>query len=132
MSDFLSTDDMRALSSKLQALHGRIVTVERRFEFGADGKGILDRLTGDPAWAWLRALSSLIADIDHATAGELALPAAEKAVVASHVRGLLFGEGADLNDAFLERYRPLLQKDAELASLAYFASTPVVYRGTGG
>jgi hypothetical protein len=38
-------------------------------------------------------------------------------VVAARVRGMLFDEGESRDEAFLARYRPMLQFDPELASI---------------
>jgi len=73
-------------------------------------------LMNDPAWAWLRPLSSLIAEVDHALAQDPELSAMEGAAAAAHIRGLLFGEGDLVDNDFLTHYRSLLQLDHKLAS----------------
>jgi hypothetical protein len=109
--------ELRILSQKLQELHARILRVEQRQNFAEQGFSLLDRLANDPAWAWLRAISALIADIDHALASEPALTENDRCAVAAHVRGVLFGEGDLRDEEFLFRYRQLLQMDAEIASM---------------
>lgn len=103
------------LARRLQHLYGLILQTERQFDKEPGGLALLDRLVNDPAWAWLRPLSQLAAEIDHVLAQEQPPTEYDYAVVAAHVRGLLSGESELRNDAFLERYRPLLQLNPELA-----------------
>jgi hypothetical protein len=108
---------LEALSDNLQRLHGRVLQAERDIVGQPGGLALLDKLVNDPQWAWLRPLSKLIADVDHVSAHAEAPGPTEHAVAAAQVRGLVFGEGAELrHDGFLEHYRPLLQTDPELAS----------------
>ncbi len=108
--------ELHALSQTLLEIHTHILDEERRSHLGLHGVEGMNRLVNDPAWAWLRSLSSLIADVDHVLASKEPLTTAEVAAVAAQVRGALFGQG-DRNDAgFLARYRPLLQANAALAS----------------
>jgi hypothetical protein len=116
MNDDVSRAQLTALSRKLRDLHARIIATEQSFHPPAAGLALLDRLTNDPAWAWLRVLSGIIADIDHVLARD-APSANDAAVVAAHVRGMLAGEGDLHNAQFMERYRPLLQLDPDLVSL---------------
>jgi len=104
------------VSRKLQQLYAAVLHAERRFAPSGAGLELLDRLMNDPAWAWLRPLSSLIAEVDHALAQEAELSAMEGAAAAAHIRGLLFGEGDLVDKEFLTRYRSLLQLDHMLAS----------------
>lgn len=108
--------DIELLARKLQHLYSLILRTEREFDAGPGGLALLDRLINDPAWAWLRALSMLNAEIDHVLAQAQPPTQYDHAVVAAHLRGLLCGEGELRDDAFLERYRPLLQLNPELAS----------------
>ena len=105
-----------AVSRKLQELYGAVLSAERRFAPSGAGLELLDRLMNDPAWAWLRPLSSLIAEVDHALAQDAELSAMEGAAAAAHIRGLLFGEGDLVDNEFLTHYRSLLQLDHKLAS----------------
>lgn len=107
---------LQALSRTLQQLHLHILEVERQFEPGLTGLEWLGRLANDPAWAWLRSISSLVADIDHALTAATELTEQEAAAVGAQVRGVLLGEGDQENEDFLRRYRPLLQMSASLAS----------------
>ncbi len=58
----------------------------------------------------------LTVEIDHVLAQAQAPTEYDHAVVAAHIRGLLSGEGELRQESFLERYRPLLQLNPELAS----------------
>jgi hypothetical protein len=108
-------DELELLSRKLQALYGLVLEAERQFVPSSGGLGLLDKLMNDPAWAWLRPLSALIAEIDHVLAQEQPPTEYDHAVVAAHIRGLLAGEGDLRNEQFLDRYRSLLQTHPELA-----------------
>jgi hypothetical protein len=107
---------LEEISRKLQQLYTAVLNAERRFAPSGAGLGLLDRLFNDPAWAWLRPLSSLIAEVDHALAQDAELSAMEGAAAAAHIRGLILGEGDLQNQEFLEHYRSLLQLDPALAS----------------
>lgn len=107
--------DIELLARKLQQLYALILRTEREFDTGPGGLALLDRLVNDPAWAWLRPLSSLTVEIDHVLAQSQPPTQYDHAVVAAHIRGLLSGEGELRNDAFLERYRPLLQLNPAVA-----------------
>lgn len=109
--------ELATLNRMLQQLHAHILDVERRSDSSLTGAALLDRLLNDPAWAWLRALSALMADIDHVLAQSGAPSESDRAVAAAHIRGLLFGQGEFSNEPFLERYRPLLQLNPSLASV---------------
>jgi hypothetical protein len=106
-----------AVSRKLQQLHALVLKAERSVAPSPGGLELMDRLMNDPAWAWLRPLSALIAEIDHALAQSGAVLEYEQAAAAAHIRGLLFGEGDLRHEDFLKRYRPLMQLDPELASV---------------
>lgn len=108
---------LATLSRTLQQLYSHILDVERRFAPSVAGTALLDRLVNDPAWAWMRALSSLIADIDHVLAQKEPPTDSDRTVAAALVRGMVFGEGEFRNEQFLNRYRPLLQMDSSLASI---------------
>jgi hypothetical protein len=108
--------DLEAVSRALQAVHKLILEAEGPYIPGQGRLALLDRLINDPAWAWLRALSMLIADLDEALANEPAVTPGEAAAAAAHVRARVFGLGEPRDEAFLGRYRPLLQRSAALAS----------------
>jgi hypothetical protein len=110
------TRELRALSRALLEIHSRILEIERRRDPEATAQEWLNRLAHEPAWAWLRSISTLIADIDHVLAGREAVTAPEAAAAAAEARGLLYAEGDPQDEAFLGRYRPLLQESVPLAS----------------
>lgn len=111
-----SKDQLETLSRRLRDLYSRIVEVEREFQPRETGLALMDRMTNDPAWAWLRPLSRLIAEIDHVSAGP-EVGDSELAVAAAQVKGLVSGEGDLKNSEFLDRYRSLLQLDPALTTL---------------
>lgn len=104
------------LSRKLRQLYELVLKAERNFVPSTGGLTLLDSLLNDPGWAWLRPLSTLTAEMDHALAQSGELLTHERAAAAAHARGLLFGEGDLTNVEFLTRYRSLLQTDPALAS----------------
>lgn len=108
--------DLEAVSLGLQALHKQILEAEGAHLPGRSSLELLDRLVNDPAWAWLRALSTLIADVDEGLAKDADVTAGDAAAAAGHVRALVFGLGEPRDEAFLNRYRPLLQLSPALAS----------------
>lgn len=110
-------EQLEALSRKLRELHSRLLQVEKEFHPPMARLELLDRLVKDPAWSWLRPLSSLITDIDHVLAEEQPPTEYDLAVAAAHARELLAGEGDARNQPFAERYRALLQLSPELASI---------------
>lgn len=107
---------LEQLSRKLQRLYSAVLAAERQFHPQLAGLDLLDKLVNDPAWAWLRPLSTLAAEIDHVLAQPQPPTEYDHAVVAAQLRGLLAGEGDLANESFLDRYRPLLQLSPELAS----------------
>lgn len=107
--------DIELLSRKLQRLYSLVLEAERQFVPGPGGLALLNQLVNDPAWAWLRPLSTLTAEIDHVLAQEQPPTQYDHAVVAAHIRGLLAGEGDLGDEQFLNRYRPLLQHSPALA-----------------
>jgi hypothetical protein len=114
MSD--ANDNLRLLSARLQELHLHTLEAERQFEPGPQGLALLEKLTQDPAWAWLRTISSLVAEIDHVLASGAEVTEHERAAVAARVRGVLLGEGSEKDERFLEKYRALLQHSPALVS----------------
>jgi hypothetical protein len=108
--------ELEATSRALQELHRQILEAEGAYLPGRSALELLDRLLKDPAWAWLRALSKLIADLDEMIAGDEDVTAGDAAAAARRVRALVFGLGEARDEAFLARYRPLLQASVALAS----------------
>jgi hypothetical protein len=113
----LPGEQLATVSRMLRRLHSCLLQTEKAFHPPSAGLELLDRLLKDPAWAWLRPLSGLIADIDHVLAQQQPPTEYDLAVAAAHARELLTGEGDVQNAQFLERYRGLLQLSPELASL---------------
>jgi hypothetical protein len=107
----LALDDA---SRALRALLGVIIAVERRFGSQQSPLALLRQIMEDPQWEWLRPLYQLIADVDHAI-HDGDLPATEVAAIGAHAQSLLSGVGVAVEQAFLERYRALLQTDPEVA-----------------
>jgi hypothetical protein len=110
-------EQLRYLSRKLQELHSHVLAAERQFHPELSALALLDKLTNDPHWAWLRVVSSLVAEIDHVLASDHVPTADDVAVVATRIRGMLFGEEDLREEDFIERYRPLLQLDPAIASI---------------
>jgi len=108
--------DLDAVSRALQAVHQQILEAEGAYLPGRTSLALLDKLINDPEWAWLRALSKLIAELDEALAEPAELTPGEAAAAAGHVRALVFGLGEPRDEQFLNRYRPLLQVSPALAS----------------
>ena len=108
--------ELEAVSRALQRVHKEILEAEGAYLPGRSPLTLLDRLLNDPEWAWLRALSHLIADLDEILAGDEAVTPAIASSAAGRVRALVFGIGEARDGAFLDRYRPLLQHSAALES----------------
>lgn len=108
--------DLEAVSRALQAVHQQILEAEGAYLPGRGALVLLDRLINDPGWAWLRALSKLMANLDEARAEPGILTPGSAAAAVAHVRALVFGLGEPRDEQFLNRYRPLLQESAALAS----------------
>ena len=106
---------LRAASAALQTVLGALLEAERRLAPPASPLERLQRITTDPSWAWLQALTGLIADVDHALAHVSDLPESEAAAIGAHARELLSGGGGPAEQQFLERYRGLLQTDPAVA-----------------
>src|SRR5262245_6379766 len=100
-------------SRALRGLLGVVIAVERKFGSQQSPLALLKQIIEDPEWAWLRPLYQLIADVDHA-AHDGDLPASEVAAIGAHALALLSGVGAPIEQAFLDRYRALLQTDPEV------------------
>ncbi|MDY6948590.1 MAG: hypothetical protein SXG53_23045 [Pseudomonadota bacterium] len=113
-SDSPALQALEDASRALRGLLGVVIAVERRFGSQQSPLALLRRIMEDPQWAWLRPLYQLIADVDHA-AHDGDLPLSEVAAIGAHALALLSGVGAPLEQAFLERYRALLQTDPEVA-----------------
>lgn len=102
--------ELDTVSTALQEVLRAIVRSEQQYTPSASPLALLQQISNDPLWAWLQPLYRLIADIDHA-ARDAELPATEIAAIGAHARALLSGVGAPVEQAFLSRYRPLLQAE---------------------
>lgn len=111
MSEHEWLQRLRETSAALQAVLRAVLEAENHFAPPATPLERLRRITQDPDWAWLRPLYGSIADIDHALAYAHDLPASEAAAIGAHIRELLSGVAAPSDEAFLQRYRALLQAD---------------------
>jgi hypothetical protein len=111
----LPGEQLEVLSRKLQHVHSLVLAAEKQFHPVMGEWELLDKLMKDPAWAWMRPLSALIADIDHVLAQDEAPTEYDLAAVAGHIRDLLAGKGDA--SVFTERYLPLLQLSAELVAV---------------
>ena len=109
-------EDLESISRALQDLHRRILEAEGAFLPGRPAVALLDRLIHDSEWAWLRPVSQLITDLDESLAGKHGVTTIDAQAAAVRVRALVFGVGEPQDAQFLERYRPLLQESASLAS----------------
>jgi len=108
--------ELEAVSRALQKVHKEILEAEGAHLPGRSALTLLDRLLNAPEWAWLRALSHLIAELDDTLAQDEDVTPSSAANAAGRVRALVFGLGEPRDEAFLNRYRPLLQASAALAS----------------
>ena len=100
MSEFIL--DLEAVSRGLQAVHQEILAAEGAYLPGRTSLALLDKLIHDPEWAWLRALSKLIADLDELIAVPADLTPAGAAAAAGRVRALVFGLGEPRDEAVPE------------------------------
>ncbi len=108
---------LQSLSRILLEIHTQILDVKRRSDPALRGVPGMNRLLHDPQWTWLRSLSTLIADIDHAVAAKDPLTITVAQDFAVRARGVLLGQGERSDAAFLAQYRPLFQDNAALASI---------------
>lgn len=102
---------MAIVSATLQAVLGAVLNAETEHRAARAPFQLLSELLTSPDWAWLEPLYALIADIDHALADSDVLPATEIAAIGGRARELLSGSARPDEQAFLARYRTLLQKD---------------------
>ncbi|MEQ1580207.1 MAG: hypothetical protein ABL964_06420 [Steroidobacteraceae bacterium] len=107
--------ELNESSTALQRVLRAVLDVERRTQGMLSPLELVKAITTGEEWAWIRPLYGLIADIDHALAGDEPLPATEIAAIGAHARAMLSGSGAPIEQAFLDRYRALLQVHTEIA-----------------
>jgi hypothetical protein len=109
----------QTLTSALRELHRTLVDVARseyeRSHLVTPGMGeLLQLLTTDPEFEWLRGLSELMVDLDVLHDA----PAPDQAEMATAVRGAvehLLSNAQDPAGLFAQRYWPYLQKEPRVA-----------------
>jgi hypothetical protein len=106
---------LRELSKALIPLHRRLIDATKEdyaFAFApvASASQLLQLVTSDPFFEWLKPITALIVEIDEMARTDFEPAAA--AQVAERVERL-FAANADAT--FAERYLPLLQRDVEVA-----------------
>jgi len=102
---------LRELSKALLPLHRALIEAARDDYMFATGRSVgpaqlLQLVTDDPFFAWLKPMTSLIVEIDEMARVDFEADAARD--VAARVERLFDG-------AFNERYVPLLQRDVDVA-----------------
>jgi hypothetical protein len=102
---------LRELSKALLPLHRALIEAARDDYMFATGQSVgpaqlLQLVTDDPFFAWLKPMTSLIVEIDEMARVDFEAAAARD--VAARVERLFDG-------AFNERYVPLLQRDVDVA-----------------
>lgn len=106
---------LRAVSKLLLPLHRALIEGAKEdyaFAFGEVAKPsqLLQLLTDDPFFAWLRPVTALIVDIDEMARTDF--QASDVAVIADRVDHL-FGPKAE--EGFWQQYVPMLQRNVEVA-----------------
>lgn len=106
---------LRELSKALLPLHRALIHAARddyAFAYGEIGgpAQLLQLVTDDPFFAWLKPLTAIIVDIDEMV--RVDFEADDARAIAARLEQL-FGNGPDA--AFSERYRPLLQREIDVA-----------------
>jgi hypothetical protein len=102
---------LKASSAALQDVLAAILRAETLTSPLASPMERLQQITADDAWAWLRPLYQLIADIDHALAKHDDMQVTEAAAIGAQIKELLSGSDAFAPAEFLREYRLLLQAD---------------------
>jgi hypothetical protein len=106
---------LRDLSQRLLRLHGLLLNRERRAYEGRHGalpsRTLLELLLHDEAFAWLRALSGMVARIDELVDAEGPLAQDDVGRVWQDAHRLL---KSDARDAFHDKYRDALQDSPEV------------------
>jgi hypothetical protein len=104
---------LRELSKALLPLHRALIESARDDYAFAYGRNVtpsqlLQLITDDPFFAWLKPLTSLIVDIDETA--RIDFDAGTASTLAARVEQLFAADAA-----FSERYVPLLQRDVDVA-----------------
>ena len=106
---------LREMSKLLIPLHRALIDASRD-EFTAAGGFIqsphhlLQLITDDPFFAWLKPMTSLIVDIDEMA--RVDFKDEDVAAIASRVDRLF---GANVDESFAARYVPILQRNVDVA-----------------
>ncbi len=123
---------LREISKALIPLHRQLIDIARA-EFSTAYGDVLrttemvQLLTDDPFFAWLKPLTSLIVDIDEMVRKDFG--AADVSAIADRL-GRLFG-GRTSDAEFAKRYFPILQRDVQIA-MAHAAVRRALGRLTNG
>ena len=109
----IATARVRALRTVLLDLHKTLLEIERvRFErlHGRfdNAHAVLKAVLEDPAFAWLRLLSSLVVRIDERAAARPPLGPEDVSAFADEIHALLVSQIAD--DSFRAEYQRVLQE----------------------
>jgi hypothetical protein len=112
--------DWQQLSRALRDVHAALLARARRDyerEHGALSAGeLLQAVTTDPAFAWLRSLSELMVEVDEIRDAEPAVGHEMAASVRTLIEGLVGGPGDDAHaPAFAHRYLGYLQDEPQVA-----------------
>lgn len=108
------SSSLRAIRSALLPLHRTLLDAERHeYErsFGRIGSDfyLLQLAAEDPQFAWLRALTGVMVEIDLLLSGPEAVSTTDVRLTATRVRSLLVG--SERMTPFQHRYQRILQKD---------------------
>lgn len=122
---------LRESSRALQAVLAEVLRAERRSQGMSSPVELMQAILHDEAWAWLRPLYALIADIDHALSDRNVPVGSEAAAIGEHARSLLAGNGTAEEGVFFGRYRMWLQGDAGVA-MAHGAAIQALRRLPAG
>ena len=115
-----SESDWNKLASTLRELHRTLMErarrdYERQHALVLTSGELLQRLTTDPAFEWLRGLSELMADIDLARDADPQVAAELAAAVRAAVEHFVTPPASAPGDAFAQRYWPYVQDDPHVA-----------------
>jgi hypothetical protein len=107
---------LREISKLLLPLHRALIEVAKQdyaFEVAPVDKAaqLLQLLTDDPFFTWLKPVTALIVDIDEMTRTDFS--DADAAAIAERVERLF---GATADESFSARYLPMLQRDIDVAA----------------
>ena len=112
--------DWNRLASVLRELHRTLMErarrdYEREHALALTPGELLQRLTTDPAFEWLRGLSELMVDIDLARDADPQVAAELAVAVRAAVEHFVTAPAPPPGDAFAQRYWPYVQDDPHVA-----------------